>query len=126
MKKFKLFVILSLVISAFLVLCACGKEKIAAPLNVDVTVEDQLTWAEVENARSYVVEIIDENGKTQTFEPKKTEVSLSNLAQGEYEIRVKAVSGFSNYQDSDWTEPLYFDKGYDSGCVYKLINNNII
>lgn len=124
MKKFKLFVILGLVMSALLMFCACGKDKLPTPMNVDVTLEDQLTWAEVDNARNYVVEITGENGTIKKLEPKKTTVSLENLVEGNYEIRLKAVSGFSNIQDSDWTETIYFEKGYENGCVYKLINNN--
>ena len=124
MKKFRLFVIISLLINIFLVLCACATEKLSAPVNIDIDIEDQLIWKEVDDARNYLVEIVAENGETKELAPKKATVSLANLAEGDYEIRIKAISGFSNVKNSDWSEVVYFEKGYETGCIYKLINNN--
>ena len=124
MKKFKLFVILSLVIGALFMFGGCKEEKLATPTNVSIDVEDQLTWSEVENARNYLVLIEDEDGEEKELTPKKPKASLFELAEGDYEIRIKAISGDSDFEDSAWTETVYFHKDYETGCIYTLINNN--
>lgn len=124
MKKFRLFVVLSLMIGVLIALCSCGGEKLSTPTNVTVDIENQMVWDAVENARSYIVEIKSENGESKEVAPRKTTTSLSNLEEGDYEIRVKAVGDGEEYKDSDWTETLYFHKEYETGCVYTLINNN--
>lgn len=124
MKKFKFFVILSLMIGVLFSLCACGGEQLATPTGVSVDIENQLTWTAVEDARSYIVEIKDENGENKELTPRKATASLSNLEEGDYEIRIKAVGDGSEFEDSDWTEILYFHKEYETGCIYSLINNN--
>jgi hypothetical protein len=78
----------------------------------------------VEEARSYIVEIKGENGENKELTPRKATASLSSLEEGDYEIRIKAVGDGSEFEDSDWTEILYFHKDYETGCIYSLINNN--
>jgi hypothetical protein len=78
----------------------------------------------VDNARSYVVEIAGEGIETKQLTPRKNTASLDDLVEGDYEIRVKAVGDGRVFDDSNWTETLYFHKNYETGCIYTLINNN--
>lgn len=124
MKKFKLFVMLSLMIGVLLTLCACGGTELTTPTGVSVDIENQLTWTAVNDARGYVVEIISENGERKEMTPRKATASLSGLEEGDYEIRIKAVGDGADFKDSDWTKTLFFHKNYETGCIYTLINNN--
>ena len=127
MKKLKLFILASLMIGAVAVASGCNEEEVlAAPTNIEYNVENELTWDQVEDAKSYLVEIINvATGESYSLTAKKTspKVSLSFLAQGDYDIRVKALA--RNEDDNgEWSEAIHFQKSYETGCVYTLVNNN--
>lgn len=81
----------------------------------------------MEDARRYSIvitsvatgEIVDERS-----EIARTEYSLSGLEEGDYEIRVMATGGRQNTLSSEWSEIYSFHKDYETGCLYRLINNN--
>lgn len=125
MKKFKLFVIISLLIGVLFALPACGKTKLDAPTDILVDIENQMTWSEVEEARGYLVQAMDENGVVKKeFTPNKPTVSLVPLAEGDYDIRIKAIGDGTMYDDSNWSQTVFFKKNYETGCVYTPINNS--
>ena len=130
MKKFRIFVILGLIMCAMLVLTtACGKEALSAPVGYKVDETNKLTWLEVENARSYVVEITNaDSGEKKQESSNKESISLARLSEGDYEIRIKAIPGEirgkSKYKESKWSSILYFHKDFENGCIYKLVGNS--
>ena len=126
MKKLKISVLVGFLIcmfAAFLCLTGCGKETIATPEKLDVDIELTLTWEKVDNARSYQIEVTDDEGQiVLDKKEKKTYTSLKSLDMGFYYVRVKAL-GREEGVESAWTEAISFDRPYDTGCVYTLINN---
>ena len=42
---------------------------------------------------------------------------------GDYEIRIKAIGGKDD-EESDWSETYYFYRAYETGCLYRLVNNS--
>ena len=129
MKKFRIFAILGLIICAMLALAtSCGKEALSTPVGYKVDESNKLTWLEVENARSYVVEITNaDSGEKKETPSNKESISLAKLEEGDYEIRIKAIPGEirgkSEYKESEWSSILYFHKDFENGCVYKLAGN---
>ncbi len=126
MKRLGKFLILIFALCALCtVFTACKSNSLPAPIGISLDEDNNLTWAAVENARSYKIEITDVTTEKLTEKStNKTKYSLDNLAEGSYEIRIKAVSGFKEFSDSEWSEVREFKKGYSTGCLYKLIKNN--
>ncbi len=130
MKKFRIFVILGLIMCAMLAFAtACGKEALATPVGYKVDEKNKLTWLEVENARSYVVEITNvDSGEKEETPSNKESISLAKLEEGDYEIRIKAIPGEirgkSEFKESEWSSILYFHKDFENGCIYKLVGNS--
>lgn len=102
----------------------CG-EVLGTPGGFSVDENYKLSWTSVERARSYEIEVINvENGEKIEESTRKTSISLAYLAEGDYEIRVKAVAGSnSGHVDSGWSQTIDFQKGYETGCIYTLIDN---
>lgn len=125
MKKLKIFTALGLlIVSAALGFASCKKYDLIAPSDFDVDLENLLTWSDVEDARSYVIEIKNvATGETTESSAKREYFSLSDLAVGDYEIRIKAIGG-KDGEESDWSETYYFYRAYETGCLYRLVNNS--
>ena len=127
MKKLIKFIIVIFAIGLFVAaLSACSDvSKLPSPAGISLDEDNNLTWEVVENARSYKVEIVNvETGNKVERSTNKAKFSLDNQPEGNYEIRLKAVSGMKDYTDSDWSEVKEFHRGYKTGCLYKLIKNN--
>ena len=126
MKKIRLFILTSLLIGTLAAGIGCAKgDALAAPEGLEYNIENVLSWSPVEGAKSYVVEVVNvATGEAQTISVKKAamKTDLSVLAQGDYEIRVRAVAREDDV-DGKWSETLHFARGYETGCVYSLINN---
>lgn len=115
---------------AFIAICilifagGCAK-TLAVPTGLSVDDSYQLTWDSVDNARGYEVEITPTDGSESSFEQtRRTSFSLAELEEGDYGIRIKAISGEDSLLDSEWSEHFSFHKDYENGCTYRLINNN--
>ncbi len=126
MKRYKttafLLAFIFCALSVFVTGCA---KTLAAPTGLYVDEELVLSWSNVENARRYLVEVTNLSDGTSTQKRERDpEYSLYDFAMGEYTIRVKSLADGNGYEDSDWSETLEFSRGYDTGCVYKLINGN--
>lgn len=116
--------------SAFLAICilvfagGCAK-MLAVPNGLSVDDSYWLTWDAVDNARGYEVEITPADGSENSFEQtRRNGLSLAELEEGDYGIRIKAISGKDSLRDSEWSENFSFHKDYENGCTYSLINNN--
>ena len=101
--KFLIPIFLVCILSLFFV--ACGKETLMTPSAVTLDVENNLTWAEVDGAIGYSVEIKSVETEQVTInDTRRCRLSLSKLEEGDYEIRVKAMGDAESYEDSAWTE----------------------
>ena len=125
MKKLKIFTAIGLLaISAAFGFTSCKKDDIQEPSGFDVDVENLLTWSDVEDARSYTIEIKNvATGETTESSAKREYFSLDELPVGDYEIRIKAIGGKKGVE-SDWSETYYFNRAYETGCLYRLVNNS--
>ena len=119
-KKFGyLLAVLSLFSACLILLTACGTPRLSEPIGLYVDMDSQtLHWQKVKGASAYSVEI---NGNE--ISTKQNQFALSGLAEGEYTIRLKAVSGNDEYQDSKIVE-YYFVRERETGLVYKTTANN--
>lgn len=116
-----------MIISAVLALClsvcfaGCSKEKLSAPANIYVDESDSLHWSAVENARSYEIEIAVPDGEASSRTSRRNLYSLSTLAEGDYDIRVRAV-GLRDLR-SEWSETFFFKKERDAGYSFRAIED---
>ena len=117
---------MSLIIcAALLAFVSCGKQNLSVPSGIDLDVDNNLTWDEDKLARSYKIEIVNvDTGERSERSSRRATFSLSGLAEGDYELRIKAVSGLKDYTDSAWSRKLDFHKDYETGCLYELIKNS--
>ncbi len=124
MKKLKYFTIMAIVMMfSFLLLTSCKGEKIASPTNLEVDIDNKLTWSPIEEARTYTVNIVGvANEYAKDFTTRKPSYSLAKLDEGDYVIKVKAIS--DSKDESNWSDAFQFHRDYESGCRYTLINNN--
>lgn len=125
MKKIRLFVLLSLVVCALSLFCACNNGSgLATPQDLSIDENYQLSWSKVDGAYSYVVEVLNvESSQKKEYRVAKNYLSLETVDQGDYDLRVKA-EGSEKSTVSEWSQSISFKKGYETGCVYKLINND--
>lgn len=106
-----------------LIVDAVRADDLIAPTDFSVDEDNKLTWSDVENARSYIVRIKNvATGKIDESTLRRESISLSGLEIGDYEISIKALGGRDGVE-SAWSETYYFYRAYETGCLYKLINN---
>lgn len=122
MKKLKYFFILSLLLALLAALCSCGAQRLAAPSKFEIDEENVLSWEEIDGASRYRIEIVNiATNDTITETWGKEYYDLSGLEQGNYDIKLQSIGDGRVYSDSDWSEILEFEKKYETGCIYKLI-----
>lgn len=110
----------------FLMLTSCGKNQVAVPTNIEVDIENTLSWDKCDEAKQYMLYIYDvAKNTTKEIATRKLNYSLDNLEEGDYEINLQSISGVSGKKDSKKSDTLYFHKYYETGCVYTLINNGL-
>ena len=103
---------------------ACTVATLSVPYGMTIDDSYRMTWNDVENARGYVISIKGDDGVVFEDEARRPTYSLEDLEEGDYEIRIKADGGDSQYADSEWSEVVYFHREYENGCIYTLINND--
>ena len=64
MKKFKYFSLACILLFVVMMLTACNNNSLLSPSNLEVDIENKLSWDKVKEARSYVVEV---SGKENDF-----------------------------------------------------------
>lgn len=124
MKKF------SVILSAILILCisvvfsACGgAELLSTPANFYVDDDDNLNWSDVEDARSYEIEITDAEGVPTIRTSRRAFYGLRTLAEGDYGIRVRATGAYDAM--SEWSETFRFHKLPESEFVYRATDDGL-
>ena len=116
---------LGLTATLILVPTSCAEERLDAPAGFQVSEDYLLTWDLVEDARIYTIEIVSvATGEAVQDTSRQESYPLASLSEGDYEIRIMATGGNQNSLTSDWSEVYSFHKGYETGCLYRLINNS--
>lgn len=124
MKRVKVLLLTAFILLFLPVLASCG-DQLTAPGELTVNADNKLSWAAVDFARTYTVEVRPaDGGETITETTDKTSYNLSGLAVGDYEIRVMATGGTDLDRTSPWSDTLAFHRDYESGCLYELYNAN--
>ncbi len=125
MKRLKRYVLfISVIVLAFLTI-ACNPSALSSPTDLFVDEDNRLNWEAVSHARGYEIAIKNcSDGSVSYDTSRRLFYSLGDLAEGDYEIRIRAKGNDKDYAESDWSEVVYFHKDYETGCQYKLINNN--
>lgn len=127
MKKSRLLaIVLAIMLCVLSVFTAgCSRQKLDVPSDFDIDDDIVLRWDSVENARSYTVEIKTvATGKTEEKNPRRSNYSLADLEEGDYEFRVKAIGDGKKFSSSGWSETIAFHRDHETGCIYNLIANN--
>lgn len=125
MKIAKRLFCLILALCLMLPFAACGGTKLEAPTGIDLDEDYVLSWDEMENARSYEVEITDvASGKTNVDPSRRASYDLSALAEGDYSVRLRSVGGRGNNSVSEWTPKFDFHREHESGLIYSLTNSD--
>ncbi|MBQ8319307.1 MAG: leucine-rich repeat domain-containing protein [Clostridia bacterium] len=117
MKKFRLFIFISLIVCLFLAVTGCAP-ALSCPTNVKIDSDTLiLSWNKVEEAEYYTISINGEENDS-----SKNSYALERLSEGTYQVKVKACG--DGHRDSVWTETIEFKREAEPGMVFKLINNN--
>ena len=122
MKKFRILIVLSFIISCLMILVGCGTDKIATPDIKTFKVDEatlSLSWDPVKEARGYKILVNNEE-----YVSKKPSYPLDPLVPGDYIIVVQAISDNEELEDSDWSKAYEYKRVRESGLSYSLINNN--
>lgn len=104
--------------------CSCGSKK-ALPKPDRVEIDEAtllLNWKAVKGARMYTISIENENGDVKEVISSKTSYSLSQLAVGNYTIKVMANGKDGVSKDSPWSNPREFKREPEPGMIFTLIN----
>ena len=122
MKKFRILIVLSFIISCLMILVGCGAKKVATPDINTFKVDEatlSLSWDPVKETRGYKILVNNEE-----YVSKKPSYPLDPLVPGEYKIVVQAISDNEELEDSEWSKPFVYTREVESGLSYSLINNN--
>lgn len=126
MKKRKILLILtaSIFVCSVLLFSACiSTNKLAPPSFLGLDENNVISWNEVDLARGYKLSIENDKGEKNEIVTENTSYSLDTLDEGNYYLRVQAVGNARDIKDSDWSAAYDFQKGYTTGLVYELIEN---
>ncbi len=125
MKNIKRLLVLVGVMLLVLLSAGCSEDALPTPGDLKINGEHVLSWSKVEKTKTYVIEVtqIGGEGQVREYTSRKESYSLKALPEGAYSIRVRAKSGVEEFVDSAWSETLHFDRPYETGCTYTLINN---
>ena len=122
----KLVVVCLSVLFMTALMASCGKTPLTAPVDLTINENYVLSWKAVPDARSYTlsVEKLEEDGVVTNEKSNLSKFDFSKYAEGDYSVRVKAIAGFEDMADSDWSEAFTFHRDRETNCTYTLINNN--
>ncbi len=119
MKRIRLIIALCLCSVLAVFLTACTGDALEKPEDFKFDIATQtLSWDKVADARGYTIEI---NGEQTTT--RANSYSLASLEPGTYDIKVKANGDGEEINDSQWAVYEGFERAYETGLLYKLINN---
>ena len=123
MKYFRLLT-LCFIILTLILLSSCGSdEMLDTPRGVEIEYETlTLKWDAVENAKIYEVCIESEGKDEKMITVSKNYYLLADLSEGEYSLKVKAVTNDDEIKDSLYSAPIEFEREKETGLKFKLIN----
>lgn len=122
MKKISLIISAILILTLSFAFSGCSHETLATPVNLYANEEENLIWSPVDNARSYEVKITDiASGTSSTRSARRPSYGLATLAEGDYDICVRAC-GLRNVY-SEWSLTLSFKKEKDVGYTFLALND---
>lgn len=125
MKRISHLLIVMFGLALMFSMVGCAREELNIPTNITIDEENNLIWDSIDGAKTYTVYFVNVDTKAEIEESvRKNSITLSELEEGDYEIRIKAISGVKDKRDSKDSEVLIYHKYKETGCVYKLINNN--
>lgn len=125
MKKIKnIIIVLSAAVFCLMMAVSCGKTALSAPQELTMDLNYVLTWKTVANARRYEINAVKEDGTSYPATVNTPTYDMSKLTDGNYEVTVRAIPGDSVHDVSEWSESFAFTRAKETGCTYKLINNN--
>lgn len=125
MKKLKYVTVFLLLLCFAMFSAACGSKMLDTPTGFNLDDAYTLYWKTVTDARSYELEIKNvASGETQAESSHRTYISLAELPEGNYEIKVRAVGGVNNELFSQWSSAVEFERARESGFLFELINGN--
>lgn len=126
MKKLRILALIGALICLLGSFFGCGGNALSKPTYLSIDLEDRLVWSDIEGARGYELSIKDvDSGEVKSKKSNRPYILISalELEQGDYEIRIKALGNRKDKKDSAWSKIFYFEKEYESGCIYALVNN---
>ena len=126
MRKIRLLLLISLIISCLFAFASCDDtEVLSSPQGLEIEQTTlTLSWKGVTGARLYTISIAKDGEEPREVIGSKTYYSLTSLSEGHYEIRVKANGKDGVSRDSGWSEPIPFDREPETGMTFALINGN--
>ncbi len=127
MKKIVATITAAAALASLVMVSGCGGQRLESPkglsLNADSLV---LSWAAVDFARGYEVRITKANSNEVVAEDdgiRRTTYSLEGLAEGDYDVYLRATADGTSYGESEWVS-YPFEREAENGCLYRLINND--
>ncbi len=128
MRKFKLvlFSLLAVIVLAFPLAACSANGTLSKPAGLLFNIDTYtLSWFEVPNARRYEVDVVSADGES-VFNntTRRTNYDLSELTEGTYKVKVRAIGGDDMNVFSPWSEEKSFDRAIETGVIYTLIKND--
>ena len=126
MRKIRLLLLISLIISCLFAFASCDKtEELAAPQGLEIEQATlTLNWKGVTGARLYTISIAKAGEEPREVIGSKNYYSLTSLTEGHYTIKIKANGKEGVSRDSDWSVSIPFYREKESGMTFALINGN--
>lgn len=126
MRKIRLLLLISLIISCLFAFASCDKtEELPSPQGLEIEQTTlTLSWKAVTGARLYTISIAKDGEEPREVIGSKNYYSLSALSEGYYTIKVKANGKEGISRDSEWSKTIPFYREKESGMTFTLINGN--
>lgn len=121
MKRFRLLILLILILIPTLLVSCTRSEELKAPFGAEVEMTSlTLKWHGVRGARLYTIKITPEGEPSYEVVYSKTSYPLESLKPGKYELRVKANGKDGESLDSDWSTAVEFEREAECGMEFTL------
>lgn len=126
MRKIRLLLLISLIISCLFAFASCDKtEVLPSPQGLEIEQTTlTLSWKAVSGARLYTISIAKDGEEPREVIGSKNYYSLTSLTEGNYVIKVKANGKEGISRDSNWSVSIPFEREKESGMTFALINGN--
>lgn len=117
MKKLRLLIIVSVILCCLSAVVGCKNNELNAPTNLVINEETlELTWNKVGNADSYMLKINDKEIPCR----KNSYDGIAALKEGKYSISVMALGDGEEFENSEWSKVMSYDRAKESEVTYKM------